>query len=187
MISILIELARNYREEQMGRAPQIERIQIGDLSQRGGGKMTRHASHQNGLDVDVVYFRNDLRETFPVRGALANFDESFVEGNRLTKNFDSVRTGWVFRRLVQTGKVDRIFVDPAVKQFYCENRSQLGAVNQSEEEFILSRIRPYPHHSDHFHVRIKCPIQDSKCIASPELPGESGCDSKFWNQVDETP
>jgi peptidoglycan hydrolase-like protein with peptidoglycan-binding domain len=38
------------------------RIGIGDLSLRGGGPMSGHASHQLGLDIDIRPVRNDRRE-----------------------------------------------------------------------------------------------------------------------------
>jgi murein endopeptidase len=46
--------------------PSAPRIGIGDLSRRFGGPFgPRHASHQNGLDVDVYYPRSDGRERPP--------------------------------------------------------------------------------------------------------------------------
>ena len=38
---------------------------IGDISRLGGGPLDEHASHQNGLDVDVYYPRLDGREVAP--------------------------------------------------------------------------------------------------------------------------
>ena len=38
---------------------QPPRIGIGDISKQGGGYWIGHGSHQNGLDVDVRYVRND--------------------------------------------------------------------------------------------------------------------------------
>ena len=50
--------------------PSAPRIGIGDLSRRLGGPFgPRHASHQNGLDVDVYYPRRDRRERPPRRAA----------------------------------------------------------------------------------------------------------------------
>jgi murein endopeptidase len=47
--------------------PAAGRVGIGDLSrQRGGWFGPRHASHQNGLDVDVYYPRRDRRERAPL-------------------------------------------------------------------------------------------------------------------------
>jgi murein endopeptidase len=46
--------------------PSAPRLGIGDLSRRLGGPFgPRHASHQNGLDVDVYYPRRDRRERPP--------------------------------------------------------------------------------------------------------------------------
>ncbi|MBA2476307.1 MAG: penicillin-insensitive murein endopeptidase [Actinobacteria bacterium] len=47
--------------------PNAARIGIGDLSRRRGGYFgPKHASHQNGLDVDVYYPRRDRRERSPL-------------------------------------------------------------------------------------------------------------------------
>ena len=53
--------------------PGAPRVGVGDLSRPGGGSFGRrfgapgHASHQNGLDVDVYYPRRDRRERPPRR------------------------------------------------------------------------------------------------------------------------
>ena len=48
------------------RAPSAPRVVIGDISRRGGGPMDQHASHQNGLDVDVYYPRRDGHLSAPI-------------------------------------------------------------------------------------------------------------------------
>ena len=45
--------------------PDAPRVVIGDISFKGGGVMDEHASHQNGLDVDVYYPRRDHRLVAP--------------------------------------------------------------------------------------------------------------------------
>jgi hypothetical protein len=45
--------------------PNASRVVIGDLSLRGGGEIDEHASHENGLDLDVYYPRTDRRELPP--------------------------------------------------------------------------------------------------------------------------
>jgi murein endopeptidase len=53
--------------------PDAPRVCIGDLSRRHGGDFQpKHASHQNGLDVDVYYPRLDRRERPPIRPAQIN-------------------------------------------------------------------------------------------------------------------
>jgi murein endopeptidase len=39
--------------------PKAPPLVVGDLSRRGGGEIDQHASHENGLDVDVYYPRSD--------------------------------------------------------------------------------------------------------------------------------
>ena len=46
--------------------PDAPRVVIGDISRRHGGWMDEHASHQNGLDVDVYYPRLDRRLSAPI-------------------------------------------------------------------------------------------------------------------------
>src|SRR5262245_9141823 len=51
----IVSVLAAYRAEH----PDARRVLIGDISFRGGGPMELHASHQNGLDVDVYYPRID--------------------------------------------------------------------------------------------------------------------------------
>jgi len=46
--------------------PHAPRVVVGDISFRGGGTMDQHASHQNGLDVDVYYPRLDRHLSAPI-------------------------------------------------------------------------------------------------------------------------
>ncbi len=46
--------------------PEAARVLVGDISLRSGGPMDEHASHQNGLDVDVYYPRRDRALKTPV-------------------------------------------------------------------------------------------------------------------------
>jgi murein peptide amidase A len=60
-------------EEFAAAHPDAPRVGVGDLSRRDGGDFgprfgwPGHASHQNGLDVDVYYPRLDRKERAPVR------------------------------------------------------------------------------------------------------------------------
>jgi murein endopeptidase len=64
LVRIVLRVVREYAAAHPG-AP---RIGIGDLSRpRGGPFGPKHASHQNGLDVDVYYPRLDRRERPPRR------------------------------------------------------------------------------------------------------------------------
>jgi murein endopeptidase len=62
LVRLVLRVVRDYAAAH----PEAPRLGIGDLSLRFGGPFgPRHASHQNGLDVDVYYPREDRRERPP--------------------------------------------------------------------------------------------------------------------------
>ncbi len=67
VLRIILRVAREYRAAH----PEAPRLLVGDLSRPRGGSFDRrfggigHASHQNGLDVDVYYPRLDRQEIRP--------------------------------------------------------------------------------------------------------------------------
>jgi murein endopeptidase len=69
----LVRLVLRVAAEYAAAHPGAQRIVVGDLSRPAGGEFGRryggggHASHQNGLDVDVYYPRADGREVAPTR------------------------------------------------------------------------------------------------------------------------
>jgi murein endopeptidase len=66
LVRMVLKVARQYHARHPGR-----RLAVGDLSRPHGGDFgprfgyIGHASHQNGLDVDVYYPRADRRERAP--------------------------------------------------------------------------------------------------------------------------
>ena len=64
LVRIVLRVVREYAAAH----PSAPRVGVGDLSRpRGGPFGPKHASHQNGLDVDVYYPRLDRRERPPRR------------------------------------------------------------------------------------------------------------------------
>ncbi|MEQ1878761.1 MAG: penicillin-insensitive murein endopeptidase [Bdellovibrionia bacterium] len=152
--------------------PRGERLQIGDVANKNGGQCASHASHQNGLDADIVYFRRDNREMNP--DVNATFDEDFVKDGKVTENFDLERNWALFTAFVRTGRVKRMFVDVAIKKAACAYAKSLGLDDEKIE--ILRRLRLEPLHDDHVHVRITCPNKSPNCQQQLEPPEGSGCD-----------
>lgn len=158
--------------------PNSERLQIGDIAAEAGGQISRHASHQNGLDIDVVYFRTNRQEQN--LNYTDGFEEAFVTPKgQVTPNFDTQRNWRFFQFLMDSGRVDRIFVDPAIKRTLCTYaKTPLGvppAGPQPDVIETLRHLRPYPNHADHAHVRLTCPDTSPKCIAQVAVPPGDGC------------
>ncbi|MGZ3709433.1 MAG: penicillin-insensitive murein endopeptidase, partial [Bdellovibrionota bacterium] len=154
-----------------------ERLQIADISAERGGPVGQHVSHQNGLDADIVYFRNNQHEQTPTEAD--DFIELFVLSGMISPNFDHERNYQFIRRLVTSGRVNRIFMDPVIKGTLCKysegrDDEEDGYATRTE---TLRRMRPYPNHANHMHVRLTCPAASPRCIAQDEVPPGDGCNA----------
>ncbi|TVQ57058.1 MAG: penicillin-insensitive murein endopeptidase, partial [Rhodobacteraceae bacterium] len=149
-------------------------ILVGDLAQPRGGPMTfGHASHQNGLDVDIWLRRPDgpldaeTRETLP-----------FVSKVRPDRRGVADAFGPDHAALIETAardrSVDRIFVNAAIKASLCRSAG-------ADREW-LRRVRPWWGHDQHFHVRLRCPADSPDCAGQAALPPGDGCDEtlEWW-------
>jgi penicillin-insensitive murein endopeptidase len=141
---------------------------IGDLSMPRGGPMPfGHASHQVGLDVDIWYRSepdHDLsaqeRESIPMESFLS--DPGHVNPEVWKPKYEQL-----LRRAVSYPEVTRIFVNPAIKKWLCDNA-------KGDRKF-LHKITPIMGHDDHFHVRLVCPADNPGCQNQPAIPADEGC------------
>jgi murein endopeptidase len=110
--------------------PDLARVGVADLSRRGGGPFgpryggLGHASHQNGLDADVLYPRRDLCECPPDSPA----------------DVDVARAQELIDRFVRAG-AEYLFVSPTLYR--------RGLLRGPPGVVI-----PLQYHEDHVHVRI---------------------------------
>jgi murein endopeptidase len=95
LVRLVLEVASKYAAQH----PRAPRLGVGDLSRPSGGWFgPRHASHRNGLDVDVYYPRLDRRERPPTRVAQIDLPlaqslvDLFVQA-RATRVFVGPNTG----------------------------------------------------------------------------------------------
>jgi len=155
-------------------------IMIGDLSQPRGGRMSSsHRSHQNGLDADVWF-------TFATSPQTARRDtpekrdpESVVasDGNSTNGRWTRLQH-MLLKEAAQDKRVDRIFVNPAIKQTLC--------TTEIADRGWLRKLRPWWGHDAHFHVRLKCPKDSPQCKQQAALPAGDGCDKSLaWWFSDE--
>jgi penicillin-insensitive murein endopeptidase len=150
-----------------------EKLQVGDFSMEKGGTAPGHKSHQNGLDVDIVYLTKNKKLQNP---NAAYWEEEFVANDKVTSNFDSDRNYDLFSFLVQNAPVTRIFVDKAVKVSMCAIAKKRGQINDQNTIRMLSLLVIENLHKTHFHLRLSCPSQDKKCTPQSLPSLDSGCD-----------
>lgn len=165
----LINIVAKAAADVLAQIPNGARLQIGDAGLHNGGYASGHASHQNGLDVDLRYYSVNRAEQSP--NTTSGFNEQFVSSGKVTSNFDMPRNWLAIKSMVGSGKVSRIFVDPAIKSAFC---GYPAAAGQTE---VFRRLIPYANHGNHMHVRIKCPTNSPNCVAQSEVSSGSGCGS----------
>ena len=159
-------------------------LYIGDLGNpRGGPTPYGHAAHQTGLEVDIKFKKpkslnlsikdshNDHRYGKP----------SFKELNVVAKNQKNVNSNWtqehmdILKTAAKDKRVNKIFVNAAIKVWMCKNAG-------SEDRSWLMKIRPERGHSEHFHIRLKCPQGSANCVNTPlwnKYKNIDGCDKQL--------
>jgi hypothetical protein len=147
------------------RFPDIHKIAVGDISAETGGQISEHSSHQSGRDIDIGLIFNEKPDGYP---------NSFVVGTE--DNLDLEATFVMVEEFAKTAKesggVQMIFLD-----FRVQGLLYNWALENGESEEYLGRLFQFPHgrgssdgivrhepnHSDHIHVRFRCPAGDSAC------------------------
>ena len=118
--------------------PDSELIQLGDLSNKDGGKCPGHSSHQNGLDADIVYLTHNKKLQSP---NATYWEEEFVKNGVVTSNFHIEKNFELFKYLVHNHPVTRIFVDQAIKKKFCQFAKSKKWLNDKETIETLRRLR----------------------------------------------
>lgn len=136
--------------------PDVHTLAIGDLSQRGGGKIGDHHSHQSGLDVDVGFYFSRVPEGYPDTFVAANSELDLQATWALLTSFTRSAD-------LDTG-VQMIFLDYDVQARLYRFAKQRGTPDQDlaaifqyprGKDALVGIVRHWPHHADHLHVRFK--------------------------------
>lgn len=108
-------------------------LEIGDISQKGGGTFRRHLSHRVGKDVDIFF----------ITAKNGRFDVPW--------NLTLAATA------VKDMNVTHIFVDTPLKNYMTQYVSAHPEIPAEERTYMLkalSRMSYWPGHDTHFHIRI---------------------------------
>jgi LysM repeat protein len=139
--------------------PTGSRVRVHDISRQEGGRMRGHRSHQSGRDVDIAYYQK--RCTGPCRFRRLQPDQ-----------LDVSRQWTLLEDWLRQDRVEAIFIDYRLQEpLYNEARRRgatRGQLRQwfqypSGRTYPLGRVRHFPKHRDHLHVRFSCPDTDSRC------------------------
>jgi murein endopeptidase len=131
--------------------PDTHALFIGDISQRQGGYLRPHISHQSGKDVDISYFyTKDPKWYVPVNAG----------------NLDRPRTWALIRALLTRTDVHYIFIDRRVQRLLRQYAESIGedpgwlesVFHGAGDESPI--IVHEPGHATHIHVRFYNPIAE---------------------------
>lgn len=160
------------------RARHFAPVLIGDLGQpRGGPMLSGHRSHQIGLDVDV-WFLDAPGGRPPGGAALETLSaQTMIDpyAGRVLARFGA-RQRALLRAAAEDPAVERIFVNPVIKQSLCRSEP---------DRDWLHRIRPWWGHDAHFHVRLRCPADSPECVSQKPIEAGDGCDAGLDAWVEE--
>jgi penicillin-insensitive murein endopeptidase len=162
LLEFVVDLGRLVAARQLGT------LLVGDMAQPRGGPMSSgHVSHQGGLDVDL-WFRLDVpplprerREGIPQPSVVD------PDTGRPRPQQWGINNAELVRAAAVDPRVSRVFVGAAIKRDLCER--------SWPDRQWLGRVRPWPYHDEHLHVRLHCPASSPACVPQPPLPAGEGC------------
>ena len=168
----LVNMIVKTAAEMNSRYPGLDRLQVEDMSARNGGEVDGHGSHENGLDVDIQYFKADGIEHDPIKTGQM-YAPPMVNGTTVSRNFDLQRNWELVKSLHRHGDVQRIFMDQNLKRELCSYAKSRNEYSANIE--VLRSIRHVANHQVHMHVRLRCPANARRCVPQAEVPRGSGC------------
>jgi LysM repeat protein len=135
-------------------------VRVHDISDRDGGPLRDHKSHQNGRDADISYYQ----ENCGVNGCrFAEFRSS---------ELDVARQWALLEHWLRNGQAEMIFIDYRLQAKLYKYARRKGVSKSKLDRWIQyprgryeprGIIRHFPNHEDHLHVRFVCPYSDLKC------------------------
>jgi penicillin-insensitive murein endopeptidase len=147
---------------------------VGDLSAERGGAVARHASHQSGRDVDLIYyaidrsgdpFHPDRHMAYFGADGRATSAEAPEPVSRIEERFFDLPRNWALIVALVSDpevRVYRIFVSTRVRDWLLAYARVTAAPPEimARVRAVLSTARDTGTHQDHLHVRIACSADD---------------------------
>jgi len=146
--------------------PKAHDIAVGDISAKHGGRLAGHKSHQSGRDVDIGFYFEGQPKTGP---------KAFLDAKRHRLDYDA--TWELLVQLIGTSpsrsRVEYMFIGYSVQKKLYDWAVKRGVSKKTLEwmfqyprgsRAMRGIIRHEPGHTNHIHIRFKCPKGDNKCL-----------------------
>lgn len=156
LMSLIDRAARAVHKRYPGSA-----LDVGDISQKGGGDVIRHHSHESGRDADIGFYAVDARGKQLHHHGFIKFDGSLESPTLPGARFDLPRNWLLVEQMLTdpTARVSHIFIAEPLRQKllgYARARGVSRALLNRAQVVLMQPTASLPH-DDHFHVRISCP------------------------------
>ena len=141
--------------------PDGPKIRVGELAKRTGGRVSPHASHRSGRDVDIGYvFNGD-----------DNGEDRWRYMNE--RNFDAEKNWYLIQEILNSGQVQTIYVSKKLQKLL--HREAAKSLPEAElaalfeyprtEQSPTAVIQHWKGHHNHMHVRFQCEPGNRRCRA----------------------
>ncbi|MCP4445389.1 MAG: hypothetical protein GY811_08600 [Myxococcales bacterium] len=169
-------------------------LSVADMSHEHGGPLAMHRSHQNGRDVDLIYYAMDAegRPFYPdshmayySREGQATYAKSPRFVKDIPERYFDLKRNWALVRAMMTSEnanVEHIFVSPRVKRWlltYAREVKESASILKMATH-ILHAPRDVKGHNDHMHVRIGCSEEDVDAGRCRQASAPKPRRSKRW-------
>lgn len=154
-VTSLVEAFESYGE----RFPDGPKIRVGELAKRTGGRISPHASHRSGRDVDIGYvFRGD--------------DDGEDRWRFMhERNFDAEKNWYLIQEILASGKVQTIYISKKLQKLLHKEAAktlppeQLAALFEypRTEQSPTATLQHWKGHHNHMHVRFQCEPGNRRC------------------------
>ncbi|MFO0746662.1 MAG: penicillin-insensitive murein endopeptidase [Myxococcota bacterium] len=168
--------------------PDMPRIAVAEIGNRSGGPIPYHLSHQNGLDVDILFPQRGDGPRFPVAPCTPYGEHRRFEGIdpasgkwAVSADFE-LAWNWALASAFAARKdVQAIFIGALIEKSLSDWATREG-IPAAERRLTLAKLMAvtcappkgvkvpfyknnFCPHDDHIHVRFKCPKDSKRCVS----------------------
>ncbi len=146
--------------------PKVHDIVVGDLSKKEGGRFPPHKSHQTGLDADIGFYFKGMKPEGP---------KVFLDAMKMKLDLEA---NWALIEALAgdseaKSRVDYMFIGYGVQEKLYKYAKSIGVSDRRLEwlfqyprgsRAMRGMIRHEPGHTNHIHIRFKCPRFNEECL-----------------------
>ncbi len=141
--------------------PDGPKIRMGEIAKRTGGRVSPHASHRSGRDVDIGYISK------------GNDDGTDRWRHMSERSFDAEKNWMLISEILKSGQVQTIYVSRKLQKLLHREAAKTLSPQELAETFEYPRtsesgkakLQHWRGHHNHMHVRFRCEPGNRRCRA----------------------